>query len=202
MALVIAAGIFMGDLITVLASLLRGEITSRFLAKSFVVLLLSGGVFYYYFGGLRKNEATSARFDRDRFMAALSSVAVVFLIILGFVQLGAPRAQREIRADNQRIHQLYQLSNEIRNYWNTHSLQLPASTDQVLGATYHDPVTNAPYEYHQGQGSRYQLCATFMRASARHDSALGPDHWVHPTGHYCFQLDASVEMPFPQQYYP
>lgn len=42
MALVIAAGIFMGDLITVLASLLRGEITSRFLAKSFVVLLLSG----------------------------------------------------------------------------------------------------------------------------------------------------------------
>jgi hypothetical protein len=57
MALVIAAGIFMGDLIAALAYLLRGELTSRFLAKSFVVLMLSGGVFFYYFGGLRKTDA-------------------------------------------------------------------------------------------------------------------------------------------------
>jgi hypothetical protein len=200
MALVIAAGIFMGDLITVLASLLRGEITSRFLAKSFVVLLLSGGVFYYYFGGLRKTEASPARFNRDRFMATLSSAAVVLLVILGFVHLGAPMAQREIRADNQRVHQLYQLSTEIRNYWTSHSSQLPASTGQILGGTYTDPVTNAPYEYHPGQGSQYELCAIFMHASERHDPNLGPDLWAHPAGHHCFQLDASTGLPFPQQY--
>lgn len=56
MALVIAAATFMGDLIGIIAYLLRGEFTSRFLAKSFVVLVLSGGVFFYYFGGLRKAE--------------------------------------------------------------------------------------------------------------------------------------------------
>src|ERR1700751_2668532 len=45
MALVIAAGVFIGDLITALTYLLRGELTSRFLAKAIVVLMLSGGVF-------------------------------------------------------------------------------------------------------------------------------------------------------------
>lgn len=135
-------------------------------------------------------------------MAVVSSVVVVLLVIAGFVNLGAPRAQREIRADDQRVQQLHQLSSEIRNYWNTHSSQLPATTDQVLGVAYTDPVTNAPYEYHPGQGSRYELCATFTRASPRYDSALGPDRWKHPAGHYCFQLDAATDMPFPQQYYP
>ena len=46
MALVIAACIFIGELIAALTYFLRGEITSRFLAKAFVVLVISGGVFY------------------------------------------------------------------------------------------------------------------------------------------------------------
>jgi hypothetical protein len=52
MALVVAAGVFIGDLIAALTYLLRGELTSRFIAKAVVVLALSGGVFFYYFGGL------------------------------------------------------------------------------------------------------------------------------------------------------
>ena len=60
MALVVAASIFMGDLICAVAFLLRGELTSRFLAKAFVVLTLSGGVFYYYFGGLTRTETATA----------------------------------------------------------------------------------------------------------------------------------------------
>jgi hypothetical protein len=104
MALVIAASVFMGDLITALAYLLRGELTSRFLAKSFVVLLLSGGVFSYYFGGLRKTDVASAINGpaRDRLMAAIGAAAVVLLVILGFFQLGPPRVQRDFRADAQR----------------------------------------------------------------------------------------------------
>ncbi len=198
MALVIAAVIFMGDLITVLASLLRGEITSRFLAKSFVVLLLSGGVFYYYFGGLRGTEATSGSFNRDRLMAALTSAGVVLLITLGFWNLGAPRAQRQIRADNQRIRHIYQLSTDIRNYWNAHPSQLPTGLDQIFAGPYLDPVTHAPYEYHPKQGSRYELCATFQRRGGHGETATGPDPWAHPAGHYCFQLDAAMMQPFPQ----
>jgi hypothetical protein len=51
MALVIAACVFIGDLIAALTYLLPGEITSRFLAKASVVLVISGGVFSCYFVG-------------------------------------------------------------------------------------------------------------------------------------------------------
>jgi hypothetical protein len=195
MALVIAAAVFMGDLIAALAFLLRGELTSRFLAKSFVVLVLSGGVFYYYFGGLRKIEATAARFGRDRLMALVSTAAVCLMIVLGFLQLGAPSAQRKLVADSQRLQQLYVLSSAVRNYWQSHSSQLPASLNQLPGTAHADPVTRMPFEYLPGQGSQYQLCAVFVAPSPAEDENQPRaefDPWNHPAGRHCFLLDATV----------
>lgn len=199
MALVIAASVFMGDLITALAFLLRGELTSRFLAKAFVVLLLSGGVFFYYFGGLRKIDAATAGPRRDRFMAGLSSAAIVLLIALGFWQLGSPRVQREFRADGERIRQLYQLSLGIKNYWTAHTSQLPSSLDQLTDGVYADPVTHTPYEYRAKQGSQYELCVVFAHSSGHAANTFGEDAWTHPAGRHCFQLDASAITQFPAQ---
>lgn len=201
MALVIAACVFMGDLITALAYLLRGELTSRFLAKAFVVLVLSGGVFFYYFGGLRKTELTPARLSRDRLMAGLSAAVVVLSVILGFLNLGAPSSQRELRADEQRVQQLYQLSMSVKNYWTSHASQLPPGIDQLPNGVMADPVTGALYEYHPKQGSLYELCATFTRSSDRRARTTIPDPWAHPAGHHCFQLDAAGVTQFPQQYF-
>jgi hypothetical protein len=200
LALVIAACVFMGDLIAVLTHLLRGELTSRFLAKSFVVLALSGGVFYYYFSGLRRTDNTQASRGRDRRMAAVSSAIVALMVILGFSQLGSPGRQREFRADNQRVQQLFQLSTQIKNYWSSHASQLPTGIDQIAGGTFLDPVTRAPYEYHPGRGSQYQLCATFAQSSDSRQTPATPDPWVHPAGHHCFSLDATGMMQFPMQY--
>src|SRR5882762_3100129 len=58
-ALLIAAGIVVGDLIAFLTFFLRGEVTARFFAKAATVLLLAGGVFWYYFGSLRKADVIS-----------------------------------------------------------------------------------------------------------------------------------------------
>ncbi len=201
MALVIAACIFMGDLITALAYLLRGELTSRFLAKAFVVLVLSGGVFFYYFGGLRKIEITRARLNRDRLMAGVSAAVVVFSVILGFLSLGAPSSQRELRADGQRVQQVYQLSMEVQNYWISHASQLPPGIDQLPNGAVGDPITSAPYEYHAEQGSKYEICAVFTRSSDRRGRASIPDAWIRPAGRHCFQLDATVPTQFPQQYF-
>ncbi len=201
MVLVIAACVFMGDLITALAYLLRGELTSRFLAKAFVVLVLSGGVFFYYFGGLRKTDAGAAGPNRDRLMAGLSAAVVVLSVILGFFNLGAPSSQRELRADAQRVQQLYQLSTEVHNYWSSHASQLPPGIDQLPNGAIGDPVTNAPYEYHVKQGIQYELCANFTRRSDRRRQASIPDAWIHPAGRHCFQLDATEIAQFPQQYF-
>jgi hypothetical protein len=200
MALVIAAAVFLGDLITALAYLLRGELTSRFLARSFVVLTLSGDVFFYYFGGLRKTEATPAKWRRDRTMAGLSSAVVALMIVLGFLQLGSPRAWRESRADAQRVSQLYQLSTEVAVYWASHASQLPSSISQVSGRAYRDPITQVPYDYLPGEGSQYELCVTLARGSDPRDVASGQNPWSHPGGRHCFALDATIQTQFPQQY--
>lgn len=201
MALVIAAAVFMGDLIGALGYLLRGELTSRFLLKSLVVMILSGGVFFYYYGGLRKSDDPPARLNRDKLMAAISSLLVVVLVVLGFSQSGPPRVQREFRADSRRVQQLYGLTLTIKNYWMSHGSQLPAGLEQLPGNAFADPITHAAYEYHPMQGSQYQLCATFVRSSDRPEGPSGPNPWVHPAGHHCFPLDAAGMAQFPAESY-
>jgi uncharacterized protein DUF5671 len=200
MALVVAATVFMGDLIAALTYLLRGELTSRFLAKFLVVLGLSGGVFFYYFGGLRKTDISSTTTDRDRIMAAVCSSVVVIIVALGFWQLGSPNTQRELRADNQRVHQLYQLNMAMNGYWSSHSAKLPSSIDQ-LSRTYTDPITGVPYAYHPKQGSEYELCATFTRASDSREMASPPNPWIHPAGYHCYSLDAAFVTQLPLSYF-
>jgi hypothetical protein len=58
-ALLIAAGVVLGDLITFLTYFLRGELTARFVAKVAVVLVIAGGVFWYYIGSLQKGALSS-----------------------------------------------------------------------------------------------------------------------------------------------
>jgi uncharacterized membrane protein len=54
--LFIAAGVLIGDLISLLFNLLGGELTLRFLLKTLVVLLVAGTVFGYYIWDLRQEE--------------------------------------------------------------------------------------------------------------------------------------------------
>jgi len=56
---VIAAGVLIGDLITILSSLLGGELTMRFLLKALVVFGIAGSIFGYYLSDLQKEEKES-----------------------------------------------------------------------------------------------------------------------------------------------
>jgi hypothetical protein len=62
-ALLIAAGVVVGDLITFLTYFLRGELTARFVAKISVGLVLAGGVFWYYLGSLQKGAVATRKAD-------------------------------------------------------------------------------------------------------------------------------------------
>lgn len=199
MALVIAACIFIGDLITALTYFLRGEITSRFLAKAFVVLVLSGGVFFYYFGGLRRSEREAdpqTGSNRDRWMAAVSAAVVVAVLISGFTFLGSPKTQRMLRADQKRVQDLYQIASQANVSWKTNGDKLPEHLDQLQGVAVSDPITRSTYEYRVLGSSQYELCATFALPSQ--DSST----WRHPAGHYCFTRDASRVPENPLTYFP
>ena len=204
MALIIAAGCFIGDLVTVLSFFLRGEITSRFLAKALVVLVLSGGVFLYYYGGLRRAEESGGqgRMIPESWMAGLASLLVVAMLVWGFASLGAPKTQRALRSDAMRVQSLYQLSVKIHAPWNVNSTlerKLPPTLDDLQGVQRFDPFTHDPYEYHTKAGTQYELCATFYLSSQQDESH--PSIWSHPAGHYCFSLDAATDAEAPNVYY-
>jgi hypothetical protein len=57
LALFIAAGFVIGDVITFLASLLQGALTVDFVLKVITVLVIAGGVFGYYFSALRRRTS-------------------------------------------------------------------------------------------------------------------------------------------------
>jgi len=59
-ALLLAAGVMVGGVVTFLAFYLRGDLTSRFVAKVGVTLLISTGVFWYYLGSLRDKRKDMA----------------------------------------------------------------------------------------------------------------------------------------------
>jgi hypothetical protein len=201
LALVIAACVFIGDLIAALTYLLRGELTSRFLAKAFVVLVLSGGVFYYYFGGLKKSETlpNRGRISRDALMAVLSSGIVIVWAVLGFWSIGAPSTQRMLRADQKRVQDLYRLSEQIRQRFLAGE-KVPEHLDELPSAAQADPVTRVNYEYHPSDGSQYELCATFSMGSQKNDQNSRASGWAHPAGHHCFRLSAAEKAQNPYNY--
>jgi hypothetical protein len=53
-ALLIAAGTVIGDLITFLTFFLQGELTTRFVLKALDVVVIAGTVFWYYLGSLKR----------------------------------------------------------------------------------------------------------------------------------------------------
>lgn len=199
MALVIAASIFIGDLITALTYLLRGEITSRFLAKVLVVGIISGGVFFYYFFGLKKPEETALRkgLSRDTWMAGLSTLGVAVMVVVGFTYIGGPGKQRLLRADGRRVQDLYQLSQSVDTFWRTHENELPNSLADLTPPAAADPLTRAPYTYTLLTSTSYNLCASFSLASPPRSES---SPWRHPEGSHCFTFD-TAHMPQPP-YYP
>jgi Domain of unknown function (DUF5671) len=193
LALVIAAGTLIGDMVTFLAYLLRGDLETRFVLKVLTLLLIAGGVFGYYLGALRREEVSEQRNWR---YAAFAGALVVFGLIAGFYKIGSPGQQRILTEDKRRLWDLSYLASSLHQDWaasaDKDNFAMPRKLEEVRrmsngDARLTDPVTGAPYEYLPGDKTSYRLCATFASA----DPEAEYSGWSHPRGHYCFPLDAS-----------
>ena len=80
--------------------------------------------------------------SRDKFAGLAATAGVVTVLIVGFVNLGGPRTQRLIQADNQRIQNLSTLALEIKTKWTNSNYVLPATLDDVASSNQirYDPV--------------------------------------------------------------
>ena len=175
-ALLIASSVVIGDLITFVEFLLRGELSVRFITKVLVVLLLAGGVFGYYVTALRGRS-------RHGVFAAAAVVAACAGLAVGFANLGSPARQHALEADTVRVEHLRRLAYELHVRGGT----LPASLAELRSRST-DPLTGQAYEYRPLDGTRYELCGAFAG-----ESRAG--FWGHKPGRQCFTLDAAQSVP-------
>ncbi|HEY0908041.1 MAG TPA: DUF5671 domain-containing protein [Candidatus Paceibacterota bacterium] len=199
------------DLVTLLNTFLAGEISTRFLLKTLVVLVVGGIVFWHYLSEVRGTSSPA------KFTATIygSSVLVAALVISSFFVFGSPATMRKLRADDTRIQNLSSIQYQVLNHWQQKE-KLPAALseldDSISGYTAPvDPVTDKPYGYSVEGKLKFKLCADFETASVdtRGEGPYGRDYsyaypvggfgfagenWKHGAGTTCFERTIDPEM--------
>ena len=205
LALLVAAGALIGDLVAFVEHLLRGEITARFAAKVVVVLALEGGVFWFYLRSVQPGgEGRGERLRRHvRAGAAVAGGFFALTLVLSFAKFGSPAQQRLSASDDRRSEDLEAIAMVIRSRWTAargeEAPTLPQSIKELpesAALRLTDPISGEPYRYTPLGGARYELCARFQ-ADTTHLPVQGRRSLfrVHPAGNYCFVLDAPASLP-------
>jgi hypothetical protein len=126
--------------------------------------------------------------------AVASTIIALLAIIGGLMTIDPPWVARQTRLDSERSTSLNGIHYAVGRYYKENG-KLPASLSQLSQTPgvglYNgtcDPVTSQPYEYIQGAGRDFKLCATFERAAK--GSANAQAFWTHEAGHRCFDLTA------------
>lgn len=191
------------DLVTLVNYFLNGEITLRFILKVAVVLVTAATVFWYYLWDLRRDTFAKSVVPKNTALA--TSAVVVLTIVLGFVFVGSPTQQRQVRFDDQRINDLSMVQSEIVNSYSNKRI-LPVTLKELNNSITGfivptDPVTGQAYEYIVKAPLTFELCTTFTTASIAADaksslptSARPYDYsspygqnWTHGIGRTCFE---------------
>jgi len=138
--------------------------------------------------------------NRNTWAAIVATIAVVAVVILGFRVLGGPGTQRMVQSDLRTIRTLAELAHQINQKWFSSGKVLPANLEKFPNSAKQDPAAHKSFAYRPKSNSEYELCATFATDSRDLQAQNTNDPWAHPKGDYCFQLDASQQVP-PVPYY-
>ena len=211
LTLFLAAGVLIGDMTTLVYSVLGGEATPRFVAKVAVVAVIAGGIFHHYMQDLRREEGEAGRRETGRAMLTVATAMVLATIVAAVWVMDSPAVERQQRLDQRRVAELAQVQAVIEDWARSHGT-LPVSLADLaaqpgMALPVHDPVAATPYGFEAIAARRYRLCAVFAtdtatsRASGR--QYVGhPAEWAHPAGHHCFErrlprLEPTSEAPSP-----
>ena len=205
LTLVVGAGIILGDVIALLASLLTGDPTVNFFLKVAAVLLIVVPIFGYYLWDMRQAEdeaSASAARAAPALRALVIAAVVVVVAVVGYsiYVVGTPGQQRNVRLDEQRVDDLRSISRNIDRYYEFNG-EMPARLSDLQGPQYSvqsidDPQSGAPYEYRIIDGADYELCAVFATESPERQVERRPfsaSIWDHGPGRWCFALTAEGE---------
>jgi hypothetical protein len=139
--------------------------------------------------------------SRDSWALLAATIAVVAVAVLGFWSLGTPRHERQVHQDVRTTQALNTLAEQIRDSWNRSKNVLPPNLERFPDRITRDPMTEEAFIYHPKTGSQYELCARFLTDDRNTAAQSQAAFWLHPSGPYCFQLDAAISVPPPPYFY-
>ena len=218
LTLFIAGATVITNLIVLLNSFLGGEISTRFILKVVAVLVVSGLVFAYYLWDLRHKDTSGTQSPQGtqngaatiigpKMFGIAASILVLASVVSGFVVMGSPFTQRQMRLDDERVGGLQTIQWQIVNFWQQKGT-LPSSladlNDPISGfVAPTDPGTSEQYVYKKISNLDFELCATFdleSRANQKDMSyaypamEFGQDNWQHSAGLVCFDRKIDPEL--------
>ncbi len=193
------------DLIVLLNSFLGGALPMAFGLKALTLLVIAGAGFGYFFLDLKGYWSTHQTESTYASYGFLGSV--VASIVLGFIVLGSPATQRDLRLDAERISSLSLIQAQAVSYWQQNRV-LPEAISELDNPIYGitmplDPVTQKPYTYEKTGDTSFKLCATFARESAGTMSGeyypqiqglKDADVWEHGAGESCFTREIDTDL--------
>jgi len=193
LAMFLAVLVIVGDAVALVAYVLSGGTTARFLLKVLVVALVACLILGFYLWDMRET-------DRVRRPAAMRFLVVSVLVWLvavgsGLWLMGSPSEQAARRIDERRVEDLRWLARGVDRYYAQNDA-LPrniGAMSSALETTFpeRDPVTYEPYRYTAGAGKTFELCADFTHPAG---DDMAPDSvWTHGAGTQCFALTADDE---------
>ena len=154
------------DLVTLVRYFVSGEITVRFILKVVAVLVVAKIVGFNYLSELGVKIPLLQK-RSNSFFAIISSMLVIFAIVYGFVVMGGPGSQRNLRLDQRRIEDLQSIQYQVINFWQQKE-KLPVSLDEFKNPISSYMIPQDPefekgmlYEYTKISDKKFQLCATF-----------------------------------------
>jgi len=208
LTLFLTGATIVGDFVALINVYLNGEVSSRFLWKILIVLVVSSAVFKYYFFSINENSRWTKLVKKT--VPWWGIVLVLGAIIGGFIIVGSPAQQRNVRFDEQRVSDLTNIQWQIINYWQKKQvlpLALTDLNDPVSNFVVPvDPETGKTYEYSvngsvSAQNLSFELCANFLTDSVGNIgiSPVGSqnDSWGHSSGRVCFDrnIDRALYSP-------
>ncbi len=192
-----------GDLITLINTYLNGEITARLIWKVVAILLIAGAVGKYYLFSIYISHRWARPIRRTH--AWFGIILVLAAIVIGFIAVGSPQKQRDLRFDGQRVSDLQNIQWQIITYWQQKE-KLPAQlsdlNDTLSGFIVPtDPDTKTAYQYNLKAvsgtrdttgGLSFQLCAEFSRAS---QDVKGRGEYYGGGGYYSTGMATPIAYP-------
>ena len=162
--LFLTGAVIAGDLVVLINTYLNGEISSRFVFKVLAIIIILGVVFAYYI--LEKINPYS---KGKTVLSYVGLTIVVASIIVGFITVGSPTKQRNIRFDNQRISDLQTIQSNVVSSWQQKG-KLPAKLSDLNDALYgisipNDPEDSSDYVYNIKGDKSFEVCAKFALKS-------------------------------------